>query len=269
MPIEIISARRAGRWLSTVAVCLIAALTALQNAIAIPGRVMGLVWGTTIGLALAHLFAFRIAGRLVHDGRISKSDRIVSGIQLAAAAAVAVLVSVPVLIAPPDSELDWARYHVRRNHWGRRLWGRPWCRAEPNPFPRVRYRSTRCCPRRCRDQARAGWSLGVGIRGQRRGRDARRLYSQPDERIADMAVPKILVRAGRALSNGLYRATGGRLMGTVRGMPVLLLTVRGRKSGAKHTIPVLYLEDDGNVSGDRFRRRVGEGASVVPESAPR
>lgn len=93
-----------------VAVCLIAALTALQNATAIPGRVMGLVWGTTIGLALAHLFAFRIAGRLVHDGRISKSDQIVSGIQLAAAAAVAVLVSVPVLIAPPDSELDWARF---------------------------------------------------------------------------------------------------------------------------------------------------------------
>ena len=93
-----------------LAVCLIAALTALENAAAIPGRVMGLVWGTTIGLALAHLFAFRIAGRLVHDGRISKSDRIVSGIQLAAAAAVAVTVSVPVLIAPPDSELDWARF---------------------------------------------------------------------------------------------------------------------------------------------------------------
>jgi len=60
-----------------------------------------------------------------------------------------------------------------------------------------------------------------------------------------MAVPKILVRGGRALNNGMYRATGGRLMGTVRGMPVLLLTVRGRKTGAKHTTAVLYLEDDG------------------------
>jgi deazaflavin-dependent oxidoreductase (nitroreductase family) len=60
-----------------------------------------------------------------------------------------------------------------------------------------------------------------------------------------MAVPKILIRAGRALNNGLYRATGGRLMGTVRGMPVLLLTVRGRKTGAMHTTAVLYLEDDG------------------------
>jgi deazaflavin-dependent oxidoreductase (nitroreductase family) len=59
-----------------------------------------------------------------------------------------------------------------------------------------------------------------------------------------MAVPTILIRAGRALNNGLYRATGGRLMGTVRGMPVLLLTVRGRKTGAKHTTAVLYLDDD-------------------------
>jgi deazaflavin-dependent oxidoreductase (nitroreductase family) len=60
-----------------------------------------------------------------------------------------------------------------------------------------------------------------------------------------MAVPSILVRAGKVLNNGLYRATGGRLMGTMRGMPVLLLTVRGRKTGAKHTAPVVYLEDDG------------------------
>ncbi len=60
-----------------------------------------------------------------------------------------------------------------------------------------------------------------------------------------MAVPKTLVRAGRAMSNGLYRVSGGRLMGKVRGMPVLLITVAGRKTGDKHTNPVLYLEDDG------------------------
>jgi hypothetical protein len=89
-----------------VTICLLAALTALENVVAVPGRVFSLVWGTTIGLALAHLFAFRIAGRLVHDGRLSKGDQVVSGIQLAAAAAVAVLVSIPVLIAPAADELD-------------------------------------------------------------------------------------------------------------------------------------------------------------------
>ena len=60
-----------------------------------------------------------------------------------------------------------------------------------------------------------------------------------------MAVPKPLVRAGRRLSNGLYRTSGGRLMGRVRGMPVLLITVPGRKTGDPHTTPVLYFEDDG------------------------
>jgi hypothetical protein len=54
-----------------------------------------------------------------------------------------------------------------------------------------------------------------------------------------MAVPKPLMRAGRATSNGPYRMSGGRLMGTVRGMPVLLITVAGRKTGDKHTNPVL------------------------------
>ena len=93
-----------------VTVCLLAALTALESVVAVPGRVLGLVWGTTVGLALAHLFAFRIAGRLVHDGRLARSDQIVSAVQLAAAAAIALLVSIPVLIASPAGELNWARY---------------------------------------------------------------------------------------------------------------------------------------------------------------
>ena len=93
-----------------VTVCLLAGLTALESIIAVPGRVFGLVWGTTVGLALAHLFAFRIAGRLVHDGRLSRSDQIVSAVQLAAAAIIALVVSIPILIAPPENELDWARY---------------------------------------------------------------------------------------------------------------------------------------------------------------
>jgi FtsH-binding integral membrane protein len=93
-----------------VTVCLLAALTAVESVFPVPGRVLGLVWGTTVGLALAHLFAFRIAGRLVHDGRLPKSDQIVSAVQLAAAAGVALVVSIPILIAAPASELNWARY---------------------------------------------------------------------------------------------------------------------------------------------------------------
>jgi len=93
-----------------VAICLIAALTALENVTAIPGHILGLVWGTTVGLALAHVFAFRVAGRLVHDGVLPKADRIISAVQLAAAAAVAVVVSIPILLASTENELNWARY---------------------------------------------------------------------------------------------------------------------------------------------------------------
>jgi tetrahydromethanopterin S-methyltransferase subunit B len=61
-----------------VTVCLLAALTALQNVVAVSGRVLGLVWGTTIGLALAHLFAFELPAALFRTGgspRAIKSPR--------------------------------------------------------------------------------------------------------------------------------------------------------------------------------------------------
>ena len=42
----------------------------------------------------------------------------------------------------------------------------------------------------------------------------------------------------------LFRLTGGRLGGKfLRGAPVCLVTVIGRKSGEPHTIPLLYLQD--------------------------
>jgi F420H(2)-dependent quinone reductase len=54
-----------------------------------------------------------------------------------------------------------------------------------------------------------------------------------------------MMRAAGRLNNWLYRRSGGRLMGRVRGMPVLLLTVAGRRTGTPHTTPVVYLEDAG------------------------
>jgi len=57
---------------------------------------------------------------------------------------------------------------------------------------------------------------------------------------------RLLMRAFAGVNIGLYRASGGRLMGKVRGVPVLLLTVAGRQTGATHTTPVSYFEDDGH-----------------------
>lgn len=43
----------------------------------------------------------------------------------------------------------------------------------------------------------------------------------------------------------LYRLTGGKFGGRVQGLPVLLLTTLGRKTGKKRTTPLGYFEQDG------------------------
>lgn len=48
-------------------------------------------------------------------------------------------------------------------------------------------------------------------------------------------------RAVMALHSGLYRITGGKVGGSLFGVPILLLTTTGRKSGKKRTTPLVYL----------------------------
>ena len=40
----------------------------------------------------------------------------------------------------------------------------------------------------------------------------------------------------------VYRKTRGRLLSKMRGMPTLLLTTTGRRSGRRHTVPLPYFE---------------------------
>ncbi len=54
-------------------------------------------------------------------------------------------------------------------------------------------------------------------------------------------------RLGAALHRGLYRTSGGKVGGVVRGVPVALLTTRGRKSGRVYTWPVCYLAEGDNL----------------------
>ncbi len=42
---------------------------------------------------------------------------------------------------------------------------------------------------------------------------------------------------------GVFRVTKGRAMSTLRGMPILLLTTVGRKTGKRRTVPLMYLRD--------------------------
>ena len=53
-----------------------------------------------------------------------------------------------------------------------------------------------------------------------------------------------LIGAIVALNTGLYRLSGGRVMGKMGAAPILLLTTTGRTSGRPRTVPLLYLKDD-------------------------
>ncbi len=67
------------------------------------------------------------------------------------------------------------------------------------------------------------------------------------------AVPAPGSRALRALNVltklnvELYRRTGGRIGGKIKGAPILLLDHVGRKSRERRTTPVLYLRDGDDV----------------------
>ena len=88
-----------------VAICLLAALAALPESAAHAG-VTPIMWGVTVGLAVAHWFAFRVSARLVGAGRVRSSDVESAGAQLAGAVGVALLASVPVVVLPESAELE-------------------------------------------------------------------------------------------------------------------------------------------------------------------
>ncbi|HKH11862.1 MAG TPA: nitroreductase/quinone reductase family protein, partial [Rubrobacter sp.] len=59
--------------------------------------------------------------------------------------------------------------------------------------------------------------------------------------------------------SALYRATGGRVGGSLVGSPVLLLVTTGRKTGQRRTTPLLYLRD-----GDRYVTVASNGGAPKP-----
>ena len=64
------------------------------------------IWGTALGVALAHVFAFNLAARLFAGGRITPGTRRAVWAQLASAATVALVVTVPFLFLALGPALD-------------------------------------------------------------------------------------------------------------------------------------------------------------------
>lgn len=53
-----------------------------------------------------------------------------------------------------------------------------------------------------------------------------------------------VARAVTAVHRAVYRLSGGRVGGRVAGMPVLLLTTRGRSTGRPRTVPLTWFPDE-------------------------
>ena len=62
-------------------------------------------------------------------------------------------------------------------------------------------------------------------------------------------VARKAIQAGTKANVWLYRPTNGRVGGRGMGrLPLLLLTVPGRKSGTPHTVPVAYFDHNGGYT---------------------
>jgi hypothetical protein len=89
-----------------VSVVEIAELAALPESHFVHGRVTGpvgselleIVWGTAVGLALAHWFAFGLAARAFRGERPTRLDNLIGLAQVGAAMFVAAVSSLPVLL---------------------------------------------------------------------------------------------------------------------------------------------------------------------------
>jgi deazaflavin-dependent oxidoreductase (nitroreductase family) len=60
-------------------------------------------------------------------------------------------------------------------------------------------------------------------------------------------VNQFVFRATSALNKWLYRLSGGKIAGSMKGAPILLLTTTGRKTGKARVTPLLYLRDGDNL----------------------
>jgi deazaflavin-dependent oxidoreductase (nitroreductase family) len=58
---------------------------------------------------------------------------------------------------------------------------------------------------------------------------------------------RFLIRAVSRVHSGVYRASGGRILGRVAGMPVLLLMTTGRRSGKPRTAALTYFRDGADL----------------------
>ncbi len=68
-------------------------------------RLLGLIWGTSMGLALAHWFAFRLTARALGRGHVSPQDVQIGLAQIGAAVVVSAVCTIPVVLFEEGSQV--------------------------------------------------------------------------------------------------------------------------------------------------------------------
>jgi hypothetical protein len=86
-----------------VSITLLATLVAIPSD-DVPGTVStaALIWGGAAGLALAHWLAFDVGARLFESVHLDRLHRLAGPVSLAAALAVALVTTIPIVLAPED-----------------------------------------------------------------------------------------------------------------------------------------------------------------------
>ena len=92
------AAREAATMILYVCIVLAAEFVAVGDHASSERLALEVIWGTAVGLALAHVFAFNLAAKLLIGGHLSPEVRAAAWAQLAAAAALALVVTIPFVL---------------------------------------------------------------------------------------------------------------------------------------------------------------------------
>ena len=88
-------------------VVLTAEFAGIEERLDVKGLI-GVIWGTTVGLTLAHIFAFDVAARLFSDGTIGRDTRLAIALQVVAGTATAAVLTLPFLVLNAEAAIDVA-----------------------------------------------------------------------------------------------------------------------------------------------------------------
>jgi hypothetical protein len=94
-----------------VSIALLAALAAVDEDALSRNDVLVLIWGTSLGLAVAHYVAFRLASALARGRHLGRGDVVVAGVQFLGAMIVPAAVTiVELLLGDDEDDVDTAEF---------------------------------------------------------------------------------------------------------------------------------------------------------------